>query len=435
MTTPERRFSARWLVILGFLGLAILLGGFGYWSANSVISGAVIAPGRVEVEQQRQVVQHLDGGIVERIEVDEGDLVEAGQLLIRLDDTGLASNLEIVENQLNEYRVRLARLEAERDGADEITFAPDLIADAGVNDSLAKQIEGQRSLFRARNVSLERETDQLRRRQDQLGNQIEGVDAQLDALGQQLDLIQRELTVQQSLLDRGLAQSNRVLALQREEAQLKGRVGELTANRAQVEGRITEIDIEIDKLDVARRQEAISLLRDIEFRVTELTEQKRALDEQMGRLDITAPVSGIVYGLQVFAPRSVIRAADPVLYIVPQDRPLVIAAQVPPIDVDQVYPGQEVILRFSSFDQRQTPELFGTVKNISADAFEDQARGYSYFRAEITLNPEEVQKLPEGAALLPGMPVESFLRTADRTPLAYFVKPLADYFAKAFRES
>ncbi len=270
---------------------------------------------------------------------------------------------------------------------------------------------------------------------DQITDQIIGIDAQQTALIRQLELIEQELGDQQSLLDRGLAQASRVLSLQREEARLSGTVGELTAQKAQAEGRSTEIDIEILKLDTQRREEAITTLRDFQFRERELAEQRRALMERLDRLVITAPVSGVVYGLRVYAPRSVIRAADPVMYLVPQDRPLVIAAQVLPINIDQLSVDQNVSLRFPALDQRQTPELFGRVVQISADAFQDEGSQVSYYRAEIVLSEGEIDRLPEGVTLIPGMPVEAFIRTADRTPLAYLVKPFTDYFAKAFRES
>ena len=237
------------------------------------------------------------------------------------------------------------------------------------------------------------------------------------------------------LLDKGLAQAGTVLNLRRTTANLQGTLGELTASEAQAEGRITEIEIEILKLATQQREEAITRLRDLRYRELELAEQRRSLQERLERLDIRAPVSGIVYGLQVHTPRSVIRAADPVLYLVPQDRPLVIAARVEPIHIDQIFVGQEVSLRFSALDQRNTPELTGTVKQVSADAFEDQASRLSFYRAEIVLNEGELARLPAGTVLIPGMPVETFIKTEDRTPLAYLIKPLADYFTKAFRET
>lgn len=420
---------------LGILALLVLVGGFGTWAATTNISGAIIASGSIEVDQNRQVVQHPDGGVVAEIVADEGDTVAEGDVLLRLDPTLLQSELTIAEGQYFELVARRARLQAERDGVDEILFGEELLQRAEADPEVAELVGGQRNLFFARRDSVEREIEQLAKRGDQIADQVRGIEAQQVALTTQLDLIQQELTDQQTLLDRGLAQASRVLSLQREQARLSGTVGELTAQKAQAEGRITELDIEILKLETRRREEAITTLRDLQFRERELAEQRRAIKERLSRMEIRAPVSGVIYGLTVFAPRSVIRPADPVMFIVPQDRPLVIAAQVEPIHIDQLFVDQEVSLRFSSLDQRTTPELFGRVVQISADAFEDQASRVRYYRAEIVMNEGEAARLPEGAALIPGMPVEAFIRTEDRTPLAYLVKPFTDYFAKAFRES
>jgi HlyD family secretion protein len=431
----DQAWSARRPLIIGLLGLVVLVGGFGIWAVRANIAGAIIASGRIEVDRNRQVVQHIDGGIVDEILVDEGDHVEAGDLLISLDDNLLNSELLIAEGQLFELMARRGRLEAERDGSDTISFPPELLQVAATRPEVQDLIDGQDRLFHARRDSIARETEQLEKRRSQLGNQIEGVQAQQDSLNVQLQLIQRELISQQSLLDRGLAQAATVLNLRRTEADLQGDLGELVATEAQTEGRVTEIDIEILKLQTQQREEAITRLRDLRYRELELAEQRRSLQERLARLDITAPVSGIVYGLQFQTPRSVIRPADPVLHIVPQDRPLVIAARVEPIHIDQVHTGQPVMLRLSALDQRQTPELEGTVELVSADAFEDQASGMSFYRAEIVLNEGEADKLPDGTILLPGMPVETFILTDNRTPIGYLVKPLADYFTKAFRES
>ncbi len=432
-TTSE--FPVRGPMILGILALLILVGGFGTWAATANISGAIISTGQIEVDQNRQVVQHLDGGVVAEILVDEGDTVEAGDVLIQLDPTLLESELKIIEGQLFEIMARRGRLEAERDESQELVFSQELLDRAAEDPELTDLVEGQRRLFQARSETLSREIEQLGKRSDQIADQISGVTAQQDALSQQLELIEQELADQQTLLDKGLAQASRVLALQRETARLSGQVGELTAQKAQAEGRITEIDLEILKLGVNRREQAITTLRDIQFRERELAEQRRALLERLNRMEIRAPVSGIVYGLQVFAQRAVVRPADPLLFLVPQDRPLVIAARVDTIHIDQLHVNQEVLLRFSALDQRLTPELFGQVVQISADAFVDENIGLSYYRAEIILSEGEQAKLPEGTTLIPGMPVEAFIRTDDRTPLAYLVKPMADYFARAFRES
>jgi len=433
--TPETHWSARHPLIIGILSLVILLGGFGTWSVLSSISGAVIASGRIEVDRNRQIVQHLDGGIVSEIRVDEGDSVTEGDVLIKLDAKELASQLAIVEGQLFELMARRGRLEAERDEATDITFEIELLQASETNPDVMDLVQGQTRLFLARRDSIARETEQLEKRRSQIQEQITGIKAQQTSMQVQLELIREELQNQQSLLERGLAQAGTVLNLRRTQANLEGQLGELIAAEAQAEGRITEIDIEILKLGTQRRENAISRLRDLRYQELEMAENRRSLQDQLARLDITAPVSGIVYGLQVQTPRSVIRPADPVLYLIPQDRPLVIAAQVAPTDIDQMFTGQDVTLRFSALDQRNTPELFGRVTQISADAFEDQGSGLSYYRAEIELNEGELARLPEGIILIPGMPVESYIKTADRSPIAYLIKPLADYFVKAFREN
>ncbi|AAV96950.1 HlyD family type I secretion periplasmic adaptor subunit [Ruegeria pomeroyi] len=428
-------FSARKPIILGLLGLIVLVGGFGTWAVLSQIAGAVVAGGRIEVDRNRQVVQHLDGGVVAEILVDEGDTVPEGQTLIRLDSNLLNSQLLIAEGQLFELMARRGRLEAERDSNSEIVFDEDLLEAARARAEVAELLDGQERLFRARQESVTKETEQLEKRRGQIGNQIEGIVAQQRSRRSQLELIEQELVSQQSLLDKGLAQAGRVLSLERTKAELEGELGELIASQAQQEGRITEIDIEILKLGTTQREDAITQLRDLQYRELEVAEQRRSLLEQLSRLDIKAPVSGIVYGLQVHTPRSVIRPADPVLFLVPQDRPLVIAAKVETIHIDQIHLGQSVTLRFSALDQRLTPELIGTVMQVSADAFVDEASQASYYRVEIQLNEGEVDKLPPGAILIPGMPVEAFIRTADQSPIYYLVKPLADYFTKAFRET
>lgn len=428
-------WSARRPVLIGFLGLALLLGGFGVWAVRATIAGAIISSGRIEVDRNRQVVQHPDGGVVDAILVDEGDTVALGDTLISLDSSELASQLLIAEGQLFELMARRGRLEAERDGREAPEFDTELLEIAQARPDMAELVDGQRRLFQARRESTAREIEQLEKQRSQIGNQIDGIKAQQASLKRQLALIEQELSNQQTLLDRGLAQAGKVLNLQREEADLQGSIGELTASEARSEGRITEIDIEIIKLRTTLREEAITRLRDLQYRELELAEQRRSLKERLERLDIAAPVSGVIYGLKVHTPRSVIRPADPVLYLVPQDRPLVIAARVDPIHIDQIYQGQDVILRFSALDQRQTPELNGTVTQISADAFEDANSKVSFYRAEIVLQEGEQARLPENTHLIPGMPVEVFIRTQDRTPLAYLIKPLADYFTKAFRES
>jgi len=433
--TAKSNWSARKPLLIGGLSLAALVLGFGAWAVGTEIAGAIVTSGRVEVDRNRQIVQHIDGGVVTEINVEEGDQVRPGQTLLQLDAAELTLELTVAEGQLWELMARRGRLEAERDDVGTISFDPMLLDIAASAEKVNSLLQGQSRLFDARRDTLEKNLDQLAKRRAQIQSQIVGVDAQNMALTQQLELIQAELADQQSLLDKGLAQATRVLALRREEASLAGRVGELQANRAQAEGRMTEIEIEALKLASARREEAITTLRDLRYRELELSERRRHLIGKIDSLEVRAPVAGLVYGLQVFAAQSVIQPAEPLMYIVPQDRPLVAAVQVPTIHVDQVFPGQTVMLKFSAFDQRTTPDLEGSVVHVSADAFQDDQTGSSFYKAEIALLEGEVEKLPAEVSLVPGMPVDAYFRTQDRTPWAYLTKPLTDYFVKAFRES
>ena len=427
---PKQRWSTTGPMTLGLIALLVLVGGFGTWAVMAQITGAVIASGQIEVDRNRQVIQHPDGGVVDVILVQEGDAVVKGDTLIRLDASLLKSELVVVEGQLFEIIARRGRLEAERDGETALTFDP-LLSDVPQGPSL---IAGQTRLFDARLESNMRTIEQLQQQRAQISSQISGIAAQQTALATQSDLIQQELTDQQTLLRQQLIQASRVLALQRQEANLLGRVGELTASAAQAAERQTEIEIQIPTLASTRREEAITRLRDLQYNELELSERSRTLRQRLDRLDLRAPASGIVYGMQVFAEQSVIRGAEPVMFLVPQDRPLVIATKVQPTDIDQIHLGQDVTLRFSAFDQWRTPELMGTVTLVSADIFLDDATQVSYYQAEVQLNEGEAEKLPEDMVLIPGMPVEAFVRTADRSPMDYLLKPLADYFAKAFRE-
>ena len=429
------RWSARGPVLAGVVGLFGLLGGMILWATTTRIAGAIIAPGHVEVDQNRQIVQHPTGGVVSKILVKEGDVVQADDLLIWLDDTHMRTSLEIVEGQLYEFTARRARLEAERDGRDTITFDPGLVQAQTTRPEVAELVTGQRNLFNARRDSIASQASQLERRSAQIENQIVGITAQEQALARQRDLIQSELDAQQSLLERGLTQTSRVLALQRESASLDGQIGELAASKAESEQRLIEIEIEVLRLTTARREEAITRLRDLRAREMELVQEQRALLSDIEQMTLRAPVSGIVYNMRVQTMRSVVRGAEPILFIIPQDRPLVIAARVDPVHVDQIVLGQQVNLRFSALDQRTTPELVGQVVLVSADVFDDEASGARFYRVEIALNPGELGKLAEGQVLIPGMPVEAFLRTADRSPMAYLMQPMADYFNRAFRES
>ncbi|MCP5072548.1 MAG: HlyD family type I secretion periplasmic adaptor subunit [Rhodobacteraceae bacterium] len=419
---------------IGMLGVAVLFGVLGVWGNFATISGAVISSGMIQVESFRQVVQHPQGGVVGKINVKEGDFVKAGQILIRFDDALLQSERTIVSAQLEEIRARKSRLVAERDELEAVTFSEELHVKASQDAEVGEFLDGQQRLFGARRDSFLKEIDQLNERKVQIDIQIRGANAQLKALEKQIELIAKELTDQKTLLEKGLAQASRVLSLQREEARLLGSVGELEASIARGGAQIVETDIQILQLKSRRREEAITTLRDLGYSEIELAERKISLDETLSRMDIRAPMSGIVHGLTVHALRSVVRPAEPILYVVPSDSPLIITSRIEAIHVDQVHVGQDAALRFSTFDQRTTPEIFGKVSKVSADVFQDEVTGISYYSAEILPNDGEIARLGE-VELLPGMPVEAYIKTNDRTPISYLTKPFTDYFNRAFRES
>jgi HlyD family type I secretion membrane fusion protein len=417
---------------LGIITLVLMIGGIGGWSAFANIAGAVVSVGQLKVETNRQVVQHLDGGVVTELMVKEGDTVLAGDVLLRLDGKLLRGELAIVEGQFYEVLARTARLKAVRDDVDMPEFSDELL-NAADNPAVQSLVDGQMRLHRARQQTVRGEKEQLRERQSQIGEEIEGSSAQQTALDMQISLIGQELEVQQGLLAKGLTQAGRVLALQRESARLNGERGSQVANIARLKGQISEIELQLIGARSTRVEEAITQLRDLEVNESELRERRSSLLETLDQLDIKAPRPGVVIGLTVHALRSVVRAAEPILYVVPSDVKLVIETKIQANNIDQVYPGQEARLRFSAFSARTTPDVAGKVEKISPDVFQDENTGASYYTAQLTFTKEGLRALGD-VELVAGMPVEAYIQTNVRTPFSYFLKPLTDYFNKALRE-
>ncbi|MEO1542766.1 MAG: HlyD family type I secretion periplasmic adaptor subunit [Pseudomonadota bacterium] len=428
----SKPWHARLPILVGLFAIVVLVGGLGYWAVRTQLAGAVIASGMVQVESNRQVIQHPDGGVVGQILARNGDRVMAGDTLLTFDDTLFRSELAIIDGQLSELMARKARLQAERDQLPEMSPPEALLAAAADNPDVSEQLRGQIRLFDARRSTLAREAEKLEEQVAQFSAEIEGLGAQLVSLQEELTLVSEELADRESLFERGLIPVSQVSELRRDRARLTGEIGELTARVAQVRGSIAGVEIEIIQLTSRRSEEAITDLRDLEAREIELSERKFALIEQLSRLNVRSPVNGVVFDSQVFALQSVVRPGEPIMYVIPQDQPLVIAARVDPIDVDQVFMGQEAVLKFSGLDQRTTPEISGLVTSLSADAITDQATGQNYFGVELAPQEDELMNLGD-QVLVPGMPVEVFIRTTDRTPLSYLTSPLMDYFDRAMR--
>jgi HlyD family secretion protein len=419
--------------ITGFSLIALFGGTIGLWAATATLSGAVVAPGQFVVDTNVKKVQHATGGIVGELRVREGDRVEEGDLLIRLDETVTRANLQIVSKQLDELVARRARLEAERDGRPKLAvpaeFEPRLS-----DPAVAKLMEAERSLFEARVAAREGQKSQLRKRVSQLQDEITGLKAQQVAKVREAALIARELEGVRELYQKNLVQLTRLSALEREAANLEGQRGQLVAAVAQAEGKIAEISLQIIQIDEEARAEVMKELREIQGKIAELVERRVAAEDQLKRIEIRAPSAGYVHQLAVHTVGGVISPAEPAMLIVPVNEALNLEAKVAPNDIDQLAIGQPAIVRVHASNARTTPEINGTVTRISADVTKDQQTGFTYYTIRIALPPEEIQRLG-GLRLVAGMQAEVYVQTHDRTPFQYLVKPLQDQIARAFRES
>ena len=418
---------------LGAVALAGLILGFGIWATEAHLAGAIMASGRLELPEARQVVQHPDGGVVAEILVRDGAVVAAGEVVLRLDGTELLSDLRIIEDRLSDQAAPSARLVAERDGTDLPSFPVDLLDLARTRPDIAALIAGQSDLFAARRTTLEETRAQLSRRIDEIWAQHVGVKAQREPLHLQHSLIETELAAQQSLLNRGLAPQTAAPALRRESARLAGEIAALTATLARLEDQVAEIGLQSSGFLAQRRETALQELREIGPAALEWAETRRALLGRIARLELRAPVARVVFGLQLGTARAVLRAAEPALAIVPQDRPLLVAARISPKDIKAVTLGQEADLVLSAVGEVEPPRLTGHVTLVFADALADPATGAAYYLVTLDLDTKARDGLGEHA-LLPGMPVEVYLQTGTRTPLAYLLEPFTDYFGRAMRE-
>jgi HlyD family secretion protein len=426
------RASIRRHLFVGLLIVVLLGGGVGGWAATVKLSGALIAQGSIVVDQNVQKVQHPTGGIVGELRVRDGDYVKAGDVLVRLDETVMRANLAIVTKGLDQQLARKARLEAERDGAENLSYSSDLIARSKDPD-IAATLASEQKLFELRRTERLGQKAQLTQRVSQLEEEIAGIEAQQAAKSQEIDLIARELAGVRDLYARNLVQLSRLTQLEREVARLGGERAQLVAVAAQSRGRIAEIRLQIIQIDQNLSSEVAKELRDTDGKIGEFVERKITAEDQLRRVDIRAPQNGFVFQSAVHTIGGVISASDPIMYIVPDNDKLQVEAKVQPQDIAQVKVGQPAVLRFSAFDVRTTPEMNGEVTRVSADTSTDQRTGLSYYTIRVGLPPEELKKLGE-LKLLPGMPVETFVQTGERTVISYLMKPLYDQFMRAFRE-
>ena len=426
------RASIRRHVGVGLLLVVFLVGGLGAWAAATEISGAVIALGSLVVDSNTKKVQHPSGGIVGEVRVRDGDRVKAGDVLVRLDDTITKANLAIIENGLTEQLARRARLEAERDGASDITLPHEFPAGSQA-PAVERAMTGERRLFEMRRSSRAGQKDQLQQRIGQINDETKGLEAQVTAKAEEIVLIKRELAGARELWEKNLMPISKYTELQRGATRVEGERGQLVAYIAQAKGRASEVELQILQIDRELSSEVSKDLREAEARIAELAERKVAAEDQLRRIEVRAPQDGIVHQSTVHTVGGVVGAGEVIMLIVPETDSLVVEAKVAPQEIDQLRIGQKAALRFSAFNQQTTPQIMGTVNRISADITIDQRTGANYYTVRIATPREELLKLG-GVKLIAGMPVEAFIETGERTVLSYLVKPMRDQISRAFRE-
>jgi len=426
------RFSIKRHLLVGLSVVILLAGGLGGWASTAQISGALIAPGSIVVESNVKKVQHPTGGVVGEVRAHDGDVVKAGDVVVRLDDTVTKANLAIVTKNLDGLWARGARLEAEQRGADKLTFPPMLTSRAADPDVKAV-MASEAKLFDVRVNGRTGQKAQLRERIVQLNEEIAGLAAQEKAKDQEIELVQKELTGVSELYDKHLVQLSRLTTLQRDAARLSGERAQYIASRAQAKGKITETELQIIQVDKDMISDVSKDLRETNDKIGEFIERKVTAEDQLRRVDIRAPQDGMVLQSTVHTVGGVITAGDTVMLIVPQADDLQVEAKVNPQDIDKLQLGQKTLLRLSAFNQRTTPELNGVVTRVSPDVTTDQRTGQAYYTIRVSMPPEEIARLGD-VKMIPGMPVEAFVQTGERTLLSYLIKPLSDQLMRAFRE-
>ncbi len=432
MKEISTRKSMKNFQLAGFLGLITVLGTIGLWSVNTDIQGAVIASGVTMVESHSKKIQHREGGIVSKILVKDGDKVNAGALLVLLDDTEIKASLAIIDGNLNELEALSARLKALRDGTKAITF-PKFLLDQEKNPAIKSLLKGERKLLKVQQASQVGRRAQLNKRVMQLDEQIGGFRSQAASRDLQMELISKELVNLENLFKKGLVPASRVLALRRDKSALEGEKGGLVARVAEAKSKISETKLQIIQLDDDARTNFLSELRDASVKITEARERRIAIAARLNRMVIRAPQTGFIHQLNIHTVGGVVGPGETVMLIVPELDNLIINARITPQDIDQVGVGQLAMVRFPAFNQRTTPQVEAKVSYVSADLTQPKDNMPPYFAVKLKLDEEAIGKLGENK-LIPGMPAEAFIQTRARTPFSYLIQPLKDQVTRAFRE-
>lgn len=419
--------------LLGSVAMITLVGGLAFWAAMTPLSGAVVAGGSVVVDGGVRRVQHQEGGIVREILVRNDARVEAGQTLVVLDGTSVAANMAVIEAQLGEAYIRQARLLAE--AADTAVMEWTSALDALPNMEHNRVLFAAEDRLRAsRAAALSTQVAQLGEQMVQLENQVAGLRAQRDAVLAQTAILNEQLERLSALLSQGLVEASRVSDLRRQIAQLDGESARIMTEIARGNAATAERRLQVSQVQESYQSEVLGQLQETGQQIAELEQQRVAAQDRLDRLVIRAPIAGIVHQMQVATLGGVAAAGETLMQIVPQDDEIMVDVRINPLDIDKLAAEQTVTLRLSSFNSRSTPELVGLVDRISPDLTRDSASGTQFYVVRVRLPSDELDRLPETARLIPGMPVEAFFATGEKTVLSYLTKPVMDQLALAFRE-
>lgn len=416
--------------------LVIGIGVFGLlaWAAVSSVSSAVVAPGVIRAEANRKTLKSLEGGMIEQINVREGQRVTRGQTLLQFDRTRPAAQLEVLRSSYNNLLAERARYEAELRNASTITFPPELLASAN-DPAVAAMLRTQQDVFQARRILTASQQEVLQQRLEQLNARIQGINAQVSSTDEQSRLIGEELKGMRELNEKGFAPLNRVRALERTAASLGGTKGGAVAEISRTRESIGEARIELAKVRQERISEAAEALRELEVKMADLLPRLRAAEQSFQQTVIAAPVDGYVLNLTQFTEGGVAAPGEPLMDVVPSDAPLVIDARVRPQDIDQVTAGMQARVRLSAISARLSPEVQADVVSVSADRKLDERSNEPYFLAQVRIRPDEMKKFAgKNVRLNPGMPADTYILTGDRTILDFLIGPLRDTLKDSMRE-
>lgn len=419
-------------VMFGLVALVVLVGGFSAWASMAQLDGAVIAPAEFTVKSRRQSIQHLEGGVIDEILVGEGDKVEAGQVLLRLDRTVDQANLSVISNEWLQLDAQRSRLLAELSDKSELQFSLPM----GVQfteDRIATIHNGQRDLFTARLRSRKSEADIRRKRISKLSEEVAATNRQKASNTKQVRIIEEELVTLRSLVRRKFVSRRRLLVQEREAERIRGASEALNVNIVRAKNAIDEVKLEGLQAERRFKEQVSTELQAIQPRLTQLAEQLVAARQKLTRVDVRAPANGFVVDMKANTRGGVIRPGNNILDIVPDGEQLIVEARVSTVDVDKIGMGSTARVQLAAFDQAVTPEATGRVLSLSADRLKDDRTGEGYYLARLALDAEQPAGL-NNLTLVPGMPATVFIQTGSRTPFSYLLKPLTDRLGRVFAD-